>query len=129
MLFCTPVASCYTCVVSCCVVFYSCCPMLCRAVSYCVMLLLVKFSRMDQKNKNAHRSKNENLNTTNLVSSMFFYHRKIYLLFFSVPTKICWKHVLFETMQYHWGFISWRRLFLTFGNLTVIEYKNLCQSK
>ena len=54
MLFCTPVASCYTCVVSCCVGFYSCCPMLCRAVSYCVMLLLVKFSRMDKKKKKTH---------------------------------------------------------------------------
>ena len=45
------------------------------------------------------------------------------LLFFSVPMKICWKQVQFETIESHWGFISSRRLFLTFGNLNVIKYK------
>ena len=60
-----------------------------------------------------------------LVSSTFSYSRKNYLLFFSVPMKICWKHVFFETMQSHSGFICSRRLFLTFGNLTVIKYKKL----
>ena len=50
-----------------------------------------------KKNNNTHTHKkknlNKNLNTNNLVSSIFFYHQKILLLFFSVPMKICWKHV------------------------------------
>ena len=63
--------------------------------------------------------------------SVFFYERsrKVSLLFFFIPIKIRWKHVFFETMQSQWRFISSKRLFLTFGNLTVIKYKNLYESK
>ena len=81
-----------------------------------------------QENNNTHRNKNKKLNT-NLVSSIFFYHQKVSLLFFFIPIKIRWKHVLFETIQSHWRLISLKGLFLTFGNLTVIKYKNLCDGK
>ena len=81
-----------------------------------------------QKNNNTHRNKNKKLNTTNLVSSIDFYHRKISLLFFFIPIKIRWKHVFLETMQSHWRLISSKRSFLTFGNLTVIKCKSPCES-
>ena len=89
----------------------------------------LKKENTSKKNNNIQWNKNENLSTTNLVSSIYVYHWKIYLLFFFVPIKICWKHVFFETMQSHCRFISSKRLFLTFGNLTVIKCKNLCESK
>ena len=72
--------------------------------------------------QHTHINKNKKLNT-NLVSSIFFYHQKVSLLFFFIPIKIRWKHVLFETIQSHWRLISFKGLFLTFGNLTVIKYK------
>ena len=40
-----------------------------------------------KKNINTHRNKNKNLNATNLVSAMFFYHRKNSLLLFSVANE------------------------------------------
>ena len=82
-----------------------------------------------KNNKNTYRNKRESLNTTNLVSSIFLYRRKISLLFFSAPVKICWKHVVFETMRCHWELISARIFFPNFGNLTVIKYKTLCERK
>ena len=39
------------------------------------------------KNSNTHRKENKNVNTTNLVSSIFFYHRKNFLLLFSVANE------------------------------------------
>ena len=42
--------------------------------------------------------------------------------------KICWKHVIFQTMQSHWEFISSRRLFLTFDNSTVIIKQHECDT-
>ena len=81
------------------------------------------------KNNNTHWNKDKKLNTTNLVPPIFFYRQKVSLLFFFIPIKIRWKHVFFETMQSHWRLISSKRLFLTFGNLIVIKYKNLCETK
>ena len=53
---------------------------------------------------------------------ILFYYSKISLLFFSLfPPYIetlhsdDWKHEFLETMQSHWGFIYYRKLFLTFG--------------
>ena len=64
-----------------------------------------------------------------IVSSIFSYNRKISLLFFFLfPWKCFESTCFFETMQSHSGFISSRRLFLTFGNLTVIKYINLWES-
>ena len=80
-------------------------------------------------NTYTHMNKKKNLHTTNLVPSIFFYRRKISLLFFSAPMKIFLKHVFFETMQSPSGFNSPRRLFLTFGNLTVIKYKSSSKRK
>ena len=82
-----------------------------------------------KKNKNTYRNKKESLNTTNLVSSIFFYSRKIYLLFFSVPIKIFWRYAFFETMRCNWELISSRVFFPNFSNLTVIKYKTYCESK
>ena len=42
-----------------------------------------------KKNKSTHRNKKKNLNTTNLVPSIFFYRRKISLSFFSASIKFC----------------------------------------
>ena len=90
---------------------------------------LPKKKNTSKKDNNTHRNKKKTLNTSNFVSSIFFYRRKPSLLFFSAPMKMLKTRVFFETMQSHWGFISSRRLFPTFGNLTVIKYKNLCESK
>ena len=84
---------------------------------------------LKKNNKNTYKNKKESLNTTNLVSSIFFYRRKISLLFFSAPMKICWKHVFFKTMHCNWGLISSGRFFPILRSLTVIKYKNLCEIK
>ena len=53
-----------------------------------------------------------------------FHYWKHYLPFFSLfPIKIRWKHVFLETRQSQSGFLYWRRLFLTFGNLTEVFIK------
>ena len=56
----------------------------------------LKIENTSQKNNSTHRNKNKKLNTTNLVSSIFFYHRKVSLLLFFTPIKIRWKHVFFK---------------------------------
>ena len=48
---------------------------------------VLKKENTSKKNNNPHRNKNKNLNTTNLVSAIFFYHRKNYLLLFSVASE------------------------------------------
>ena len=45
---------------------------------------VLKKVNTSKKNNNTHRNKNKNLNTTNLVSAIFFYHRKNSLLLFSI---------------------------------------------
>ena len=50
-----------------------------------------------------------------------FYYSKISLFLFSLLPMIHWNHVFLETMQSHWGFIYLRKLFFTFGNLTLIS--------
>ena len=47
----------------------------------------LKKKKTSKKTNNTHRNKNKNLNTTNLVSFIFFYHRKNSLLFFSVANE------------------------------------------
>ena len=42
---------------------------------------------------------------------------------FLVPWKFVESTCFFTTMQSHWGFISSRRLILTFGNLTSLDTK------
>ena len=45
---------------------------------------VLKKENTSKKNSNTHRNKKKNLNTTNLVSAIFFYHRKNSLLLFSI---------------------------------------------
>ena len=47
----------------------------------------LKKENTSKKNNNTHRNKNKNLNTTNLVSSIFFYHRKNSLLLFPLANE------------------------------------------
>ena len=49
------------------------------------------------------------------------FYVKISLFHFSLLPMIHWKHVLLETMQSHWQFIYYRKLLLSFGNLTLIS--------
>ena len=42
-----------------------------------------------KKNNKTRRNKNKNLNTTNLVSAIFFHHQKIIYSSFLSPMKIC----------------------------------------
>ena len=65
----------------------------------------------------------KNLNTTYIKSSYRFTILHIPLFLFSLLPIIHWKHVFLETMQSHWRFIYYRKLFLTFGNLTLISVK------
>ena len=60
---------------------------------------------------------------------IFFYYSKISLLLFSLLPRKHWKHEFIETMQSHWGFIYYRKLFLTFSNLTLtpVSFKNFLQ--
>ena len=76
-------------------------------------------------------NKTINSNTTYLISSIFFFcYWKTDLLLFSLfPIKIDWKHMFLETIQSHWGFICSRRLFLTFGNLTLFDLAKLSAYK
>ena len=41
------------------------------------------------------------------------YYSKIYLFLFSKLPMVHWKHEFLETMQPHWGFIYYRKLFFT----------------
>ena len=49
-----------------------------------------------------------------------FYYSKISLFLFCLLPLIYWKHQFSETMQCHWGFIYYRKLFLTFGLKKII---------
>ena len=85
----------------------------------------LKKENTSKKKKHPQKQKEKDLNTSNLVSSILFYHWKFSLLFFFIPIKIHWKHVIFKTIESHWRFISSKRLFLTFCSLTVTKYQNL----
>ena len=47
----------------------------------------LKKENTSTKSNNTYRNKNKSLNTTNLVSAILFYHRKNYLLHFSVASE------------------------------------------
>ena len=50
-----------------------------------------------------------------------FNYSKISLFLFSLLPMIHWKDVFLEKMLSYWGFIDHRKLFLIFGNLTLIS--------
>ena len=50
---------------------------------------VLKEENTSKENNNTHRIKNKNLNTTNPVSSIFFYHQKILDSLFLLLIKIC----------------------------------------
>ena len=89
----------------------------------------LKLKNTRHKSNITRRNKDKKLNTICLVSSIFFYHRKVSLISLFILIKIRWKHVFFETIQSHWRLMTTKRLFLIFRNLTVIKYQNLCESK
>ena len=51
------------------------------------MEIVLRKENTINKNNNTYRNKNKNLNTTNLVSAIFFYHRKNSLLLFPVANE------------------------------------------
>ena len=70
-----------------------------------------------------HDSSSLITSTTYLMCAILFYYRKlIYFLFCQFQVIAPWMCFL-ATMQSHWGFISSRRLFITFGSLTGISIK------
>ena len=77
-----------------------------------------KLVTTDKKNNKTHWKKPKHY-----LHQVFicFYCSKMSLWLFSLLPMIHWKHNLFETIQFHWGFIYYRKLFLSFCNLTLIS--------
>ena len=88
---------------------------------------VLKEENTSKKNNNAYRNKNKN--TANLVSSIFFYHRKDSLLLFSVANEHFLEARAFLNNAIPLGIHLREKIFLTFGSLTIIKYKNFCESK
>ena len=75
-----------------------------------------------------HRNKKWNLNTTNLpyiFTVEKFIYSSLLLPWKFVESTCFWNNAILSGKE----LFSSTRLFPTFGNLTVIKYKNLCESK
>ena len=74
-----------------------------------------------RKNILRKNSKEPSEKSKNLQAFISFYNSNIYVFFLSLLPRIHSKLLLLETMQFHWGFIYYRKFFLTFGCLTLIS--------
>ena len=56
----------------------------------------LKKENTSNKINSIQTNKKNNLNTNNLMTSIFFYHQKIFLIFFSAPMKFWGKHIFLK---------------------------------